>query len=119
MGNKVFVYGSLKRGQPNHHYLEGAKFIGEHLTGKGYTLHVDGLPFLVKDGRGPGCFGELYLVDNETLRQLDKLEGHPTFYTRSLIAIYDSEVGMPIENVYVYLYNHIQELKNTRTTGRF
>ena len=33
--------------------------------------------------------GEVYLVDPGTLRRLDQLEGHPTFYRRTPITLAD------------------------------
>ena len=58
---RVFVYGTLKRGQPNHHLLENvengkATFIGEGKTEKKYPLIIASrcnLPFLLNvEGTG-------------------------------------------------------------------
>jgi gamma-glutamylaminecyclotransferase len=91
----LFVYGTLKKGRHNHDYLEGSEFMCDCHTNKDYTLIVSGLPFLVKR-EGQGCKGELYRINEDTLRTIDRLEGHPRFYKRETITVYDLETGMPI-----------------------
>ena len=79
---RVAVYGSLRRGFGNHGLLEDSLFIGEALTEARYTmLHLGGFPGVVKKGN-TSITVELYDVDEETLRRLDRLEGHPGFYER-------------------------------------
>ncbi|XP_049882898.1 putative gamma-glutamylcyclotransferase CG2811 isoform X5 [Pectinophora gossypiella] len=62
MNHKVFVYGTLKRDQPNHHWLTDP----ENGFGK----------FLTE--------GEVYEVDNVMLGRLDILEDHPNYYEREV-----------------------------------
>lgn len=47
----------------------------------------------------PVC-GEVYEVDEKTLKALDRLEGHPHMYERTLVKLED---GM---EVWVYIYKH-------------
>jgi len=35
---RIFVYGTLKRGGRNHHFMAGQQFVGEARTAPGYTL---------------------------------------------------------------------------------
>lgn len=88
---KMFVYGTLKKGMHNHGYLKGAKFLGKYETGPGYRKVVNGLPYLIEDSEGAGCDGELYEVSQLTLKMLDRLEGHPDWYVRKLIKVFDTE----------------------------
>lgn len=85
-GIRVFVYGTLKQGHGNHPALEGSEFLGR------CTIEVPGL-VLVDLGAYPGVvrttssdvvpiFGEVYLVNEDTLHVLDLIEGHPSFYER-------------------------------------
>ena len=37
--NRVFVYGTLKRGQRNQHFMHGAEFLGQHRTEKIYSMY--------------------------------------------------------------------------------
>jgi gamma-glutamylaminecyclotransferase len=98
---KVFVYGTLKRNKSNHWYLIESKYLGEYYTDNNYALYVRGLPYMVKEDKGGGVLGELFEVDEFTLEQLDKLEGHPNFYRREEIWVYDATNGL---NVKVYAY---------------
>ena len=77
MPTLIFVYGSLKRGLSNHHWLEGQRFVGEARTAPGYRLYSLGeYPGMVEgtdSGRSIG--GEVWEVDDEGLASLDILEG--------------------------------------------
>jgi gamma-glutamylcyclotransferase (GGCT)/AIG2-like uncharacterized protein YtfP len=85
----VFVYGTLKRGERNHHWLQGARWVGE-VELPGLVLHDLG-PFpmaLVGEGR---AFGELFEVDAATLARLDQLEGYPRLYDRQQLPLADGQ----------------------------
>jgi gamma-glutamylaminecyclotransferase len=86
----VFVYGTLKRGCGNHHTIQRAcgEFAGQAVTVDRLPLVVDGLPYLLdRVGQGHRVHGELYRVpDADGWRLLDRLEGHPRFYRRRVIA---------------------------------
>lgn len=82
---RVFVYGTLRRGQFNNIYLYDSKYEG--------TFKVPG--FIMRD---IGCipmieYGDRYIVAeryqiNDTiLRKLDELEGHPFFYVRKALKV--------------------------------
>jgi len=74
---RVFVYGTLKRGGGNHHYLAGQQFIGTARTPPGYALHSLGnYPGMVcSPADTAGVTGELWAVDDACLERLDELEG--------------------------------------------
>lgn len=76
----VFVYGTLRRGQSNHHWLSDARWLGEQEL-EGLLLHDLG-PFpMAVPGEGRVA-GELYAVSPARLAQLDRLEGYPRLYDR-------------------------------------
>lgn len=83
----IFTYGSLRKGYGNHALLEDGRFgkvvdAGDCITEGKYTLlHLGGFPGLVAKGN-TSVYGELYNVDDDVLRRLDQLEGHPHFYKR-------------------------------------
>jgi len=84
----VFVYGTLKRGEKNHHWLEGASWQGEAEL-NGVVLHDLG-PFpMAVVGEGT-AIGELYAVDGGGLARLDALEGYPRLYVRQVLRLRDS-----------------------------
>jgi len=86
---KVFVYGTLMKGQFNHSILRdpAVKFLGSAVTQRGFTLYdLGSFPGMVMGGSN-SIIGEIYEVDRFTLMQLDGLESHPTFYKRTKIKL--------------------------------
>ena len=86
---RIFVYGTLMRGEGNHRLLAGAKRIGAARTAPQFLfVSLGGFPGLVRGG-DLSVRGELYDVGVGTLHDLDRLEGHPHFYRRQPIALDD------------------------------
>jgi len=83
----IFVYGTLKRNFHNHHYLETSQYLGTGYTKSKYALYTAGIPFLIKADPVSHVHGELYEVNAVTLKQLDRLEGHPDWYCREQVEI--------------------------------
>lgn len=83
---RVFVYGTLKKGEGNHRLLQGrALFCGEDsIHGKLFDLGA--FPAAVQEGDNV-IHGEVYMVGPHTLRSLDGLEGHPHFYERKEVML--------------------------------
>ena len=97
----VFVYGTLKKGEPNHHWLSTTqngfqKFLGQAETVNRFPLVIASrlgfiefniwnifylrynIPYLMdKPGVGNKIMGEIYEVDDKMLEKLDELEDHP------------------------------------------
>jgi len=83
----VFVYGTLKRGETNHRWLERASWQGEAEL-PGVVLHDLG-PFpMAVIGEGM-ALGEVYAVDQPELARLDELEGYPRLYDRHVLSLRD------------------------------
>ncbi len=93
MPHLIFVYGTLKRGFPNHALLDGARFVGEATTLERYPMIVQGRYFspvvIPEAGTGHHIVGEIWEVDDERLAALDELETThlPTGYIRQSIDI--------------------------------
>jgi gamma-glutamylaminecyclotransferase len=86
---KIVVYGSLRKGFGNHRLLEGSTFLGNVLTAPSYTMiGLGGFPGVIALG-STAIKGEMYEVDDETLRDLDRLESHPDWYCRTPIEVTD------------------------------
>jgi gamma-glutamylaminecyclotransferase len=92
--HEVFVFGTLKRGFPNHEpLLRGIECLGEWITLERYPLLVAGRWFspvmLPEPGIGERVTGELYVVDDAKLAELDRLESThlPDGYRRRTIDI--------------------------------
>uniref|UniRef100_A0A182JQ59 Gamma-glutamylcyclotransferase family protein n=1 Tax=Anopheles christyi TaxID=43041 RepID=A0A182JQ59_9DIPT len=107
---RVFVYGTLKRGEPNHHLLANAdsgyaKFICKGSTNRRFPLVVAtryNIPFLLdKPGTGSYVTGEIYEVDDPLFEQLDVLEDYRKLYDRQ---VEDINVGIEGGNLPCWLY---------------
>jgi len=84
---RVAVYGSLKRGFYNHHYLRTAIYEGESQTRPDYTMiDLGNYPGVVCGGR-TAIQVEIYRVSPWVLGQLDRLEGVPRVYRRTSITL--------------------------------
>ena len=91
MRARGFVYGTLRRGEPNHHLLDGCAFVGAGRTEPRFTLvSLGAFPALVAGGE-TAVRGEVYEVDVATLAALDRLEEHPDFYQRRRIRLEGGE----------------------------
>ena len=76
---KVFVYGTLKRGNHNFKFLANSRFLGAHTTDPSYTLTCNGFfPKAVRGG-STAIVGEVFEVDEKTLESLNRLEGFHGF----------------------------------------
>ena len=86
---RVFVYGTLRRGEANHHLLGAHPCLAVLRTEPCFELvSLGSYPALVTGGT-TSVVGEVYEVDAGTLCALDELEGHPYYYQRRLIALDD------------------------------
>ncbi len=110
---KVFVYGSLKRGFLYHSFLETSEFLGNaHIMG--YDLYdLGSYPAILKSKDDKSkVYGEVYEVDQETLRRLDKLEIEEDDYIRV------SEKAMLNETlVDVDIYEYNGKLSHSKRIG--
>lgn len=105
---RVFVYGTLKRDLNNHHLLRDAKFIGGAYTVDTFRMFTVGFPIIRPSDDGASVYGEVYEVDDKTLRRLDALEAEGHMYDRKQVnVVYDKSAGRDIDvieyNVYVYV----------------
>lgn len=81
---KLFVYGTLKRGEHNSHRLEGATYLGHAVTEDCYDMISSGFPMIWDNANGRPVRGEIYQINRTILDSCDALEGHPYFYRRQL-----------------------------------
>ncbi len=88
---RMFVYGSLKRGFRHHDQMVGARFLGEARTAARYTLVLAGeYPALV-DGGTTAVAGEVFAVDDRHLTALDAFEEVPELYVRGELELAGGE----------------------------
>jgi gamma-glutamylcyclotransferase (GGCT)/AIG2-like uncharacterized protein YtfP len=84
----MFVYGSLRKKFWNHRtYLKNSNFIGNGETKEKYSMYAYIIPYVVETEKTSHILGEVYEVDEETLKKIDNLEGHPICYKRKKVPI--------------------------------
>jgi gamma-glutamylcyclotransferase (GGCT)/AIG2-like uncharacterized protein YtfP len=97
---KVFVYGTLKKGYRNHRLLEGSNYIGEGKI-SGYDLYdLGSFPGIIR-GKGE-VVGEIYEIDQETLKRVDMLESEGQLYSRVPVEV--SQNGKMVKAA-TYVFN--------------
>ena len=98
----VFVYGTLRFNQGNWQWaLKDAQYL-DTVTLRGFTM-LDLGPFPGVVNGNHQVVGELYLIDDESLAALDRLEGHPHHYKR----VWVNEVPSPYldaDGFWIYIY---------------
>ena len=91
----VFIFGTLKRGFPNHGFNHGTLLLGRSCTAEKYPLYLVGdrhSPWMVNDpGAGYQVHGEVFSVDQDALDEMDQLErvNQPDGYQRVVIKVLD------------------------------
>jgi gamma-glutamylcyclotransferase (GGCT)/AIG2-like uncharacterized protein YtfP len=87
----LFVYGTLKRGHGNHHWLAAAPFLGEAALPNVVLHDLGPFPMAVP---GEGLVrGEVYVIDAAGLARLDRLEGYPRLYDRRPLPLADGRTA--------------------------
>lgn len=95
--DRVFVYGTLRRGGSNHSLLKGARLLGSHRTAPVYRmLDLGSYPGVVEPG-DTAILGEVYGITRPMLARLDVLEDFPRSYTRR-------RIDTPWGAAWIYLY---------------
>ncbi|KTF89484.1 hypothetical protein cypCar_00048551, partial [Cyprinus carpio] len=122
----VFVYGTLKKGQPNHSIINNrtigqAEFLAHARTVERYPLVIatkNNYPFLLNvPGTGQRVHGELYSVDQKMLDFLDEFEECPELYQRTKVRLEVQDGDGDVENTLkpeAFLYSTIHR---TRCVG--
>lgn len=115
---KIFVYGTLKRGFYNHHFLKDAVLLGQDCTlGSTYDLkefksdeHPSyRYPAMLENG-SHRIAGEVYEVSAATLDQLDILEEIDISYIRKNIDL--KKTGIAQTYIWIGLENPVEPPQN-------
>jgi len=105
---KLFVYGTLKRGEYNHHCLSNSTYISDAKV-EGFTLYDTGYGYPAAVEKEHSCItGEIYETSKEDFRCIRSME---------FGAGYDSiDLGEFI--IYTFPKERIKHLYNAKEIGR-
>lgn len=84
----MFVYGTLMSGFHNNRLMldSDAQFVGEAETKKKFSMSSSGgIPFVSKKPEMYNIKGEIWVVPQHNVEDIDRLEGHPNWYKRELV----------------------------------
>lgn len=98
---KVFVYGTLMKNRRNHHYLKEATFLGTAELENYEMYRVATYPGIVPKP-GAQILGEVYEINSETLKLIDRLEAEGNLYIRTKEEVLLNEKKT---EVFVYVWN--------------
>ena len=96
---KVFVYGTLMKGETNHDFLQNATFLDKTVI-EGYDMYNVGWYPAIIDGEGL-AIGEVYSVPVEDMTSIDSLEGEGSLYEKRCVRI---TVNGVLDFAFVYVY---------------
>ncbi|MFD1037855.1 gamma-glutamylcyclotransferase [Virgibacillus byunsanensis] len=94
--NLIFVYGTLRQGERNHHYLEGSRCIYMQAWVNGQLFDTSyGYP-IMKPSDSVKVFGEVYEVTDAQFDRINDLEGYiengsDNLYERVPITVYNDK----------------------------
>lgn len=122
MDTLLFTYGTLRVGENNAGLLEyHGKYEKTLITLDKYimiTTHGRGFPYLIDLADVPRTIaekyathvtGDVYSVTQKGIKLCDKLEGHPTWYTRRTIMVKDTEDELFEVQAYILNSKHAAE----------
>ncbi|XP_038049457.1 gamma-glutamylaminecyclotransferase-like isoform X1 [Patiria miniata] len=121
--HRLFVYGTLKRGQPNAEQFGPkngvANYIGQARTVQKWPLVIASqcnIPYLLdREGIGNNIIGEIYEVDDKMLQHCDVFESCPQYYQRTTIQVQliedsaGSKVEGNIDDIFVYVLRDFKD----------
>jgi gamma-glutamylcyclotransferase (GGCT)/AIG2-like uncharacterized protein YtfP len=107
----TLVYGTLKPGERNHRLIADAVHHGQARTAPGFRLLHGDIP-AVDRGGDARIEGELVAVTGEQLARMDRLEGHPEWYRREIVALSDGR------HAWIYLHQIPPGVPRYRITER-
>lgn len=110
----IFIYGTLRRGGRAHHLMQAAEFQSKGSI-SGRLVHIDQYPGLIPCG-DQQVIGELYLVGDQLLNELDRYEGcleSPAHYLRkeTVVTLKNGEKKPALVYIFQLLEPHHEEVK--------
>ncbi len=105
MSHLIFVYGTLKSGNCREGVLKDQRYIGVAKTSENYALFdLGSFPGMIHArpnlAAARKIYGEIYEIDSECLKVLDRIEGiDHGFYSREFITLDEINIAnLPLNN---------------------
>ncbi len=112
----LFTYGTLMKGQRACYRLENSRYVADAVL-HGYGLYETGSYPAAVPVEGFDVYGEVYEIDDETLRDCDEYEGEGDLYIRKLL---EAEAQDRTYDAWVYEYNRsVKGMKLRDPTGKW
>ena len=111
---RLFVYGTLMKGQGAHHYLENAEYLGEYVLDRYAMYDLGSFPGIVPSGDGYEVIGEVYEISSDMLPFMDRYEGEGSLYIRREECVTKGE-----ESLYAYVYVYNSDPDGKRVEGKW
>lgn len=101
MKYRIFTYGTLMKGEINHHFLDGSKYLCDGVL-EDYGLKETGSYPAAIPMKGFRVYGEIYEVDEDTKKAVDMLEDAGHLYVCNKACV-DTDEGKQDVLFYEYL----------------
>lgn len=104
----IYVYGTLKKNFGANDLLQPARLVAEEVPIFGFKMYTNGsFPMVVNsENTKDKVFGEVWEIEEDILRRLDRYEGHPNLFTRDWIP--SEQLGFNTDlGVQMYYYNRL------------
>lgn len=118
---KIFVYGTLKRGEKLHSLIATQRLVGQAVICPFRLFSNGAIPYLIPAKAGYEVHGEVFEVTPAMRDRLDQLEGHPTWYRRVKVRARLKDQTTVMVETYALTRRYRSTLCQCRelTTGRF
>lgn len=114
MNKLIAVYGTLRKGQSNHHVLGDSLFI-KTIRLKGFLMYgANSFPAIIRGTEKDKITVEIYRINNsQILKELDLLEGFDRSNPKnqnSLYTIQEIRIEEVEESIEIYTFDHHPEM---------
>ena len=115
---KVFVYGTLKKNRSNSYLLKGSEFVEEAETIDRFCMRdLVGFPAVTQEKPVSTIKGEVYKIDEDTLKRLDGLEGYPHLYDRITVQVKLASGDIEEAIMYIASKATVERIQDTNIIG--
>ncbi len=98
---KIFVYGTLMRGEKAAQMLAEGNYIGDYVLND-YAMYDLGAFPGIREKAGEKVFGEVFEIPESLIPRLDSYEGEGYLYRRAAVSVENENSSL--DNVLAYVY---------------